>query len=193
MQSLNTPSKRASTTAKPDLDWSQVQETISMLVLAVAQIETTLTDGDQSVTDLAKHFTTIADNATHIGKTTQEAEDLNDEAKKQSILAASASIGENIHHTIVAFQFYDRINQRLDHVAQSLMELGQLINEPERLYNPQCWRTLQDKIKSSYTMESERIMFEHIMQGASVQEALQIYHHHFSTDESDGSDDIEFF
>jgi hypothetical protein len=38
-----------STSARPDLDWSQVRETIMMLNLAVAQIEMALKDSGGSV------------------------------------------------------------------------------------------------------------------------------------------------
>jgi hypothetical protein len=46
-------------------------------------------------------------------------------------------------------------------------------------------------------MEEERLMFEHIMQGASVEQALEIYKHRFSEKErmqDDGTnDEIELF
>ncbi|MBM4182360.1 MAG: hypothetical protein FJ209_12505, partial [Betaproteobacteria bacterium] len=46
-----------STAARPDLDWSQVRETILMLNLAVAQIEIALKDSSGSVDVLAESFT----------------------------------------------------------------------------------------------------------------------------------------
>jgi hypothetical protein len=45
-------------------------------------------------------------------------------------------------------------------------------------------------------MEAERIMFEHIMRGHSVAEALEIYHHQFTNDQDesfDTDDDVELF
>ena len=44
----------------PDLDWSQVRETILMLNLAVAQIELSLRNGNDSVTCLGDSFTSMA-------------------------------------------------------------------------------------------------------------------------------------
>ncbi|MEE3161123.1 MAG: hypothetical protein VX283_09505, partial [Pseudomonadota bacterium] len=58
------------------------------------------------------------------------------------------------------------------------------------------WVQLQSEIKANYTMEAERIMFEHILAGRSIAEALEIYHHHFNKpmDDSFGTDDdIELF
>ena len=49
-----------STSANPDLDWSQIRETVAMLNLAVAQIAGTLTEGDDSVRTLVDSFTSMA-------------------------------------------------------------------------------------------------------------------------------------
>ena len=53
---------KGSSSQRPDLDWSQVRETINMLTLAVAQMEASINDGDQSVGDLSNPFTFIANN-----------------------------------------------------------------------------------------------------------------------------------
>lgn len=45
-------------------------------------------------------------------------------------------------------------------------------------------------------MEAERIMFEFIMRGGSVKEALEIYHHHFiekQHHDDSTNDEIELF
>ncbi|HCK81142.1 MAG TPA: hypothetical protein DIC59_06715, partial [Candidatus Competibacteraceae bacterium] len=44
-----------------------------------------------------------------------------------------------------------------------------------RLYNPYEWMGMQEKIKSRYTMEEERLMFDAIMQGKTVKQALKLY------------------
>ncbi len=64
------------------------------------------------------------------------------------------------------------------------------------LYNPERWHALQEQIKNSYTMDAERIMFEHILRGHSIEEALEIYRHHFKLTEArkdEGDDDVELF
>ena len=190
---------QSSTADRPDLDWSQIRETISMLTLAVAQIETTLTDGTQSVGELTDSFTQIASDADEITNLTSN---LNSNEGlieyKDKVLTAAMSISEKLHQAVIAFQFYDRISQRLDHVSTSLDKLGHVISNPASLYSPSSWLTLQDDIKSSYTMEAERLMFEHIMQGNTVEEALQIYQHHFSLDNEskdteEDDNDVELF
>ena len=87
------------------------------------------------------------------------------------------------------------ITQRLEHVTSALGKLCGLISEPSKYADPNEWRLLQTEIRDSYTMEAERLMFEHIMMGISVDEALEIYHHNFDAvvEEDNTGDDIELF
>lgn len=181
----------------PDLDWSQIRETVTMLALAVAQVESSMTDGDQSVGQLTDSFTHIADYTSKILGMAKDTKTSMDDDFRVALLADATALNEKVHKAVVAFQFYDRITQRLDHVCKTLDRLGRLIGDKSMLYNPECWRGLQQDIKSSYTMEAERIMFEHILQGHSIDEALAIYNHHFNAEEKGldkaTGDDIELF
>ena len=53
-------SSSTSTSSHPDLDWSQVRETVLMLKLAAAQVEFSLKDGSNSVNTLTDSFTSMA-------------------------------------------------------------------------------------------------------------------------------------
>lgn len=186
-----------SSSENPDLDWSQIRETITMLALAVAQVETSMSDGAQSVSTLTESFTRMATYVSKIKNTTTKVTADNLPQFKQVISSTAADLEGDVQEAVIAFQFYDRISQRLDHVCRSLDQLGGLISKPESLYNPQEWNNLQNQIKSSYTMEAERIMFEHILRGHSIEEALEIYRHHFEQSEAghddETDDDIELF
>ena len=52
--------------------------------------------------------------------------------------------------------------------------MAELINNPDQLFNPYEWHGLQEMIKSKYTNETDRAMFDAILNGASVAEALKI-------------------
>ena len=177
---------KASTSKQPDLDWSQVRETLTMVALAVAQIKASMTDSDESAIRLSTAITEISSNLEKI-----RASYLQDNHTTTEF----DQIEQQIQESVVSLQSNDRLNQRLDHVAQSLVDLGELIEDPARLYNPTAWQKLQEGIKGSHTMEEERIMFEHIMMGASVTEALEIYQHHFENKpvDDDTDDEIELF
>jgi len=189
--------QHGSSSSNPDLDWSQIKETITMLALAVAQVESSMTDGAQSVDTLTQSFTHMAHYIKKIRTVTQKVTPDTLPTFQKVIESTALTLEENVQDAVVAFQFYDRISQRLDHVCNSLDQLGGLINDPAALYNPSSWHSLQEKIKSSYSMEAERIMFEHILRGHSIQDALEIYRHHFNKNEegepSDGGDEIELF
>lgn len=198
------PPERHSIAGQPhpqdkEIDWSQVGETLAMLALAVAQIDTSLTEGTQSVDRLSSSFTAMAENTRRILAISNhevEAEHITAREIRNEIRHIATDVSDEIHQAIVAFQFYDRLSQRLEHVSQSLERVGHLMADPSQRYQPRYWKELQNKIKSQYTMEAERIMFEHIMAGNSVAQALEIYHHHFqrsANDSFDTTDEIELF
>ncbi|MCU0933408.1 MAG: hypothetical protein MUE86_02975 [Thiobacillaceae bacterium] len=131
-----------STAARPDLDWSQVRETILMLNLAVAQIEIALKDSSGSVDVLAESFTGMYGN---IMALVEQARALPDSPAKAGIEASGMVVSEQMQQAIIAFQFYDRLS------------------------------TLQQQIRSQYTMEDEKLMFDTLIRTGDVREALARY------------------
>lgn len=186
-----TAKQQNSTATRPDLDWSQVRETINMLTLAVSQIECTMTDGEKSVSELSQSFTYIASKLQEITEKTSD-----QVADDDSLKIDAQDVHSRVVNAIISFQFYDRLSQRLDHVKRDLLWLSELVSNPEELYSPAAWKKLQEDIMSNYTMEEERLMFQHIMSGASVQEALEIYHHHFENNkeqDDNTNDEVDLF
>ena len=57
---------KGSSSSNPDLDWSQLKETVLMINLAIAQIKQSMNDGNASVDTLASSFTALATNLTDI-------------------------------------------------------------------------------------------------------------------------------
>ena len=182
----------------PDLDWSQIGETVRMLGLAVAQIESSMRDGDESVNVLGNSFTTMYGSLQMISATAGHLSDKGETGQvKSAIEHNAAEVSSMMQEVIVAMQFYDKLTQRLSHVAHSIDALGDLIADNARLYNPFEWAGLQEKIRAKYTTEEERVMFDAIMEGGSVEEALQVAeefrrqreHHH----EEVPDDNIDLF
>ena len=185
--------KIKSTAAAPDLDWSQVRETILMLGLSIGQIEMAMRDSDESVSVLTDSFTSMFGSLQAIGEAAQH---LPDDPASQEIRATiesnSAFVSNHVQQAIMAFQFYDRLVQRMDHVCRSIDGLADLIADKSRLYHPDEWVAIQQLIRSKYTMESERIMFDAILGGASIAEALALCQTSTPEDKPAG-DDIELF
>lgn len=178
-----------STSARPDLDWSQVRETILMLDLAVAQMEMAMSDSADSVDVLTHAFTSMFDNLMALREAVA---DLPESPLKQRIEATSEQVSGQMQAAIIAFQFYDRLSQRLAHVSSSLTDLTGIVSEPARLYNPFAWHELQQKIRSQYTMEDERAMFDTLLATGNVRLALEQYVARRQQAAGDGSE-IELF
>lgn len=163
--------KLPSTAHNPDLDWSQIRETVMMLNVALSQVERSMTEGDESVNALAGLFAALMGKLRGVHAASEA---LPESREKLAIVENCRAISKMVNEVIVAFQFYDKLTQRLAHVGLNLSTLGELINDRQRLYSPDEWRGLQDMIQSRYYIDADRRMFEAILAGASVKEALEI-------------------
>ena len=185
---LNLP--RGSTAHQPDLNWSQVRETVLMLELAAVQIESAMKDSNASVEVLTNSFTTMAGYMRLISDTVQTLPDQGEVGvAKQNLAGVSDHVASMVHQAIIAFQFYDKLVQRLAHVGLSLGDLSDLVADGRRLFNPAEWVELQQKIRVKYSTREEIAMFEAVMQGMPVQAAVD----QFMTDMKNQGDDIELF
>jgi len=177
-----------SQSAQPDLDWSQLKETVLMINLAVSQVDQSMHEGSQSVDTLASSFTYLA----------QVMCDMQDQVKhlpegddKNKLIETTQVATNNINSAIIAFQFYDKLSQRLGHVSADLFALTKLISDPTKLYSPPEWKKLQDTIRSQYTMEEERHMFDKVIAGMSISQALEEYKAEMIEKNENKSDDDE--
>jgi hypothetical protein len=158
-----------------------------MLILSAIQVEDMLNQSDVSVNTLTESFTSIVE---HMQSINEHLLALDSCEIRNEALTCCAETTDKIQASIIAFQFYDRMQQCLQHVTSNLKGLSELVQDQGRLYNPAEWRQFQHEIRSRYTMESEKLMFDAIVQGKSVDEALSIKNIH---QEEDQSDNIELF
>ncbi|MGR9014648.1 MAG: hypothetical protein ACU83U_13485 [Gammaproteobacteria bacterium] len=158
-----------------------------MLILSAIQVEDMLNEADLSVNTLTESFTSIVE---HMQAINEHLLALDSCGIRDEALACCAETTDKIQASIVAFQFYDRMQQCLQHVTLNLKGLSELVESPQRLYDPIEWRQFQHEIRSRYTMESEKLMFDAIVEGRSIAEALLIKNTH---QEEDQSDNIELF
>lgn len=178
--------------SRPDLDWSQVRETILMLNLSMTHIELALHDSSSSVGDLTDSFTSISGALCAIREVAHQLPDTPEvAAAKSEIENLGNEVSDKIGQAIVAFQFYDRLSQRLSQVCRNLDDLGVLVNDPTRLYNPYAWVALQQKIRSKYVTEDDKHMFDTLMETRDVQQALAEFMKRKREQQPDG--DIELF
>ena len=177
MERITRISNPGSSTNRPDLDWSQIKETITMICLATTQIETAIKDSSKSVDDLTQSFTAMSKESKVISTIAEDlASSTSEKQKIDELINSSKHLNKSIESSVVSFQFHDRISQKLAHINLGLAGLADLIGDPEKLFNPIEWEKVQSEISKSYSLECERMMFEAIMKGATVKEALELYH-----------------
>lgn len=184
-----------STSSRPDLDWSQLKETIIMLNLAVTQIDQSMHEGNSSVSTLSTSFTGLATNLNDIQSSITQLNQKGESSEKMKLIieGSTSTALDKVHSAIIAFQFYDRLTQRLDHVSKSLSTLTALIGNPTKLYSPTAWQELQETIRSKYTMEEERRMFDKVISGVPIEEALLEFNQYMANKGDCEEDEIELF
>jgi predicted methyltransferase MtxX (methanogen marker protein 4) len=191
---MSTETPRGTRAHTPDLDWSQVRETVLMLELAAGQVDAAMRDSNSSVQTLTDTFTSMADTLNTIDVALGTLPDtIGNGMVKAEIQENARQVAQKVHQAIIAFQFYDKLVQRLDHVCHSLSGLSGLVSDTGRLYNPQQWSALQELIRSKYTMAEERDMFDAVMAGATVEEALKHYMTARMQQVEDSGGEIELF
>jgi len=176
-------------------EWCQIKETLTMSCLSAAQIETSTHEDTEAFQQLSDATLSIA-KASQVITENLTLTSLNDQDTSVDKLRSSAKeISDQVSLSITACQFHDQNTQLLEHVTEALSKVCSIISIPGHYQSQDHWEQLQLDIRDSYTMETKRIMFEHIMMGASVEEALDIYHHNFNQAplEDDSGDDIELF
>lgn len=168
--------------------WCFRSETARLLALNVAQIHTGLSEGDASIETLSSSFQQLANFCMEIQSSQL---DSNVEQTLTEIKNIAGNMSNQIDSAIMAFQFYDRLCQRLEHVQNNLHDLSELITDENHIGDDKGWQVLRDKIKNSYTMETEHRMHEAVMKGATIEEALDIFREQLKNQPED--DDIELF
>lgn len=156
---------KQSSSHEPDLDWSQVRETVKMLHLSIAHITTSIHDGEESVDNLGNSFTSMGTDAFVINEIIENNKENLSEDDYKTLQTKCEHLQNLIRGAIVSFQFFDRFSQQLDHVCFSLNSLADIVSDPAKIYHPVEWHALQNQIRSTYSMDVEREVFDDFMKG----------------------------
>lgn len=161
---------------RPDLAWSQIRETVLMLELMSGQIMAAMRDSDSSVDVLATTFTgmagyvnTIVDMAHQLPNTPEVA------GQKAALTNISEHVQSMVNQAVVAFQFYDRLVQRLSHVVTGHAEFSDIVGDVQQLYNPGAWVAMQQRIRASFSTPEEHALLDAVLNGMPVEQAIESY------------------
>lgn len=162
----------ASKADRPDPDWSQGRELVLMLNLAMARITHAMRDGDESVDLLSHSFTEMVGHVKSMQDTIVDMDE--GENARSNLLEHTAAIRGQVDSAIMAFQFYDRLSQRMQHVSNSLGALSKLVESPQHLDDPREWKAMQELIRANYTLDRDKPMLEDLLQGKSIEAIMRV-------------------
>lgn len=169
---------------KNEENWSHMRETVLMINVAVARIEHAMIEGNESFTTLSHSFVEIVNSAKKI---TLEAKNLEDSPAKNKINKDCEDISQRVGNSIIAFQFYDRLSQRMSMVSKSLNSLTDILKDPNKTNMQDEWIKLQKMIRSKYTLDADQELFNDVLNGVPIEEALK------TAVEKTTEEEIEFF
>jgi hypothetical protein len=163
---MSTSPAKSTHTATPPLDRVEPEHHLARtLGLCEAQMESALNDSDTAVDALVKAFTGLAESTHAITAMTQE---MPPEAKAllgDALQRQAETIARQIASAVVAFQFYDKLTQRLGHVRYSLSSLAMFVCDRSQAAEPDQWARLLKALRRLYRTEEERKIFQMIMDG----------------------------
>jgi len=128
-----------------------------LLEVSTDQIRSILQEGNKSIDDLTNEFTSIGKSLEKI-KTSKIKNGLEDNYSEIDI--HMDEILSSVNKTLILFQFYDRLTQRLQHVIDGVDIISKGI---ESRGCDGDWDDLYQEIRDSYTLSEEQTVFERMM------------------------------
>jgi hypothetical protein len=173
--------------------WTPEQQMAHMLELCEAQMESAMSESDQAVDALIKAFTGLADTTRSIGSVADQVPTEVQQATAAAVDRHVAAIREQIASAVVAFQFYDKLTQRLGHVRYSLSTLAMFVCDRSQASQREQWERLFSTLRRLYRTEEEREIFQLMVNGASAEDARAQAEQHSEERGGVRSGDIELF
>jgi len=170
--------KRATMTIQENHNFTEdlSQELNLFLSLASGELKISMREANVVVQKLTATFMEMV-NDVHNIKIAAERLDVNDK-KNMSLKTEISSLCNNYLNKVeagtVGFQFYDKMTQRLQHTSGNINRLMLMAERPDSLLDHNSWQQLKEKIEKSYNMEEDRALFQALMKGDSIQNAIKL-------------------
>jgi hypothetical protein len=174
-------------------EWTPEQQIAHMLELCEAQMESALCESDLAVDALIKAFTGLADTTRSIGALADQLPQELRDSKHKDLDQQLGTIRSQVANAVVAFQFYDKLTQRLGHVRYSLSTLSMFVCDKTQTNQREQWERLFNTLRRLYRTEEEREIFHLMVNGASADEARAQAEQHQITHTAEQAGDVELF
>jgi hypothetical protein len=143
----------------------------NMLGLCEAQMESAMQESDKAVDALVQAFTCLVDTSRTVNAlTAQLPQDVKDSVGA-GLNQQVEAISKQMASAVVAFQFYDKLSQRLGHVRYSLSTLALFVCDRSQSASPDQWKRLMNTLRRLYRTEEERQIFQMMMDSVAADDA----------------------
>ena len=149
--------------------WTPEQQVARLLSLCEAQMESALSESDVAVEALVKSFAGLIEAGQALGSMS----DKTPEIGATDLAAQLETLKKQTAAAVVAFQFYDKLTQRLGHVRYSLSALAMFVCDRAKAGEREQWRRMFATLRRLYRTEEERQLFRLMVEGASAEEARE--------------------
>lgn len=161
--------------------WTPEQQIAHMLDLCEAQMESALSESDVAVDTLIKAFSGLVDTARSVSAMTETLPSELRHVAANGLNQQVEAITQQMAAAVVAFQFYDKLTQRLGHVRYSLSTLSGFVCDRAQATQRDQWRQLFMTLRGLYRTEEERQIFNMMVEGATAEEAREHIHQSTAT------------
>lgn len=132
-----------------------------MLALCEAQMDAATEDADAAVEMLAQAFTDLVGTARKLQTVTAQIANAGSDSKSlREVQERCSALSRQATAAVVAFQFYDKLSQRLGHVRYSLSTLALFLCDPPNSQKPEHWDKLLTTLGRLYRTAEERAVFD---------------------------------
>lgn len=102
-----------------------------------------------------------------------------------------------MQQAIIAFQFYDKLSQRLNHVSHGLSGLAEIVSHEMHAKDEAQWEAFKSEVRKGTTMREEEELFELIFdQEMPADEAIDVMKTRMRdrmAENEEEEEEIEFF
>lgn len=162
---------------------NQVCENVARLLeVSAAQIEMAMRDG-------SKAFDNLAAVSTDIFNLISELENVLGQ-DHEKLVPIFHELHRKRNDALEAFQFFDLLNQRVDHGVSSVSQLSQYLKNKNIDLSDDCWEDFKEGITTQFSLDQEKRLFELMMAGATRADALRQIEEMYA---NDNRVSVEFF
>lgn len=142
---------------------------VKLLQLAAAQLTLSLQETEKPFNDLTKLFLEIVQHHTELDNllTSSDTPDI------EKLHELHTRTEKKVKQSVVDFQFYDRMSQRLHHILSNLQQAILVLSNASNYNDEQSWNDIFEGIEQSYTMSEEKDLYLAILRGEGFESAVE--------------------